>query len=177
VDKDLAMRLLELTGESTGALTSIAEEVKRVAPGRGAQLFESGVLDVWGKLIMAFMSPAWDQYPELRSEPEIPPEEAYDPDWFNLPKELVIKASWSLSRVQQMVTRTRSVVDASDVPAVERERFLRFLAEIEAELQFQKDMLREQHPDFRGSPPKEAIPEPSYDEMQSTGPQATKPRR
>jgi hypothetical protein len=136
------------------------------------------VLGVWGKLITAFMSPAWDQYPELRSGPEIPSEEAYDPDWFNLPKELVIKASWSLARVQQMVTQTRNLVDGSDVPAVERERFHRFLAEIEAELQHQQDMLREQHPDFRGSPPKATIPEPSNNEMQRTTPaQATKPRR
>jgi hypothetical protein len=105
------------------------------------------------------MSTAWDQYPELREGPEIPPDEAYDPDWFNLPKDVVVEAFRSLKQVQQLVHDIRALVQASELEPNERSRFEQFLAEVERDLNHCRSMVRDQHPDFRGPEPKEGIPE------------------
>jgi len=159
MNKDTAVRLLALADECTNAIAALVQAVKEKAPGRGADFFDSGTTPIWGKVVMAFMSPAWDQHPELAPPDEIPPDLTYDPDCFNLPKELVIQASQSLSRVERLVGDIRRLLDASELTPDERERFQKYLAEIDADLAQQQYSARDQHPAFRGPEPREQVPE------------------
>jgi hypothetical protein len=158
LDKALAKTLLDLSTRATGSLTSLCAEVKTQAPGLGAQTLESGVQDASFKIVLAFMSPAWEQYPELKPGPDRPDEEAYDPHWYTLPKELVIKASWELTRVQHLVAEMKRLVETSALSDDEREWFHRHIADIDADLNQQQFSVRQKHPDFWGIKPKEEIP-------------------
>jgi hypothetical protein len=159
MNKDTAVKLLALAEDCTNAIASLVQVVKEKAPGRGADLFDSGTTPIWGKVVLGFMSTAWDQHPELAPADEIPPDQTYDPDWFNLPKEVVIEAAQSLARVQRLVGDIRRLLDASELTPDEHERFQKYLAEIDANLAQQQYSVREQHPVFRGIEPREQIPE------------------
>jgi hypothetical protein len=169
VDKALAVELLRLAEEGTESISSVIGLVKQRAPGHGADFFASTVSPIWGDFISGFMSPVWDRHPELRPTDVEPTDGGFDPDAWNLPKQLVIDASHSLTRVQGLVPKIKSLVEGAHLSPAERQWFDRWLERIETALDQAQFNVASQHPDFRGPEPKEAIPAPpSNDELPRT---------
>jgi hypothetical protein len=158
--KDNAIRLLKLAETCTDTIAAAIRDVKKQAPGPGADFFESSNSPTWGSIVLGFINPVWDEHPDLLDIPESEREgEAYDPDRFNLPKEVVVEGFRALGKARGLVGEIRSLIEASELKEEEKRRFERSLAEVDGQLRQARYSVAEQHPDFRGLEPKERIPE------------------